>query len=389
MHTLSDIRSGRCDGIRHLVLKEDLAVFPDEILRLADTLEILDLSGNRLRSLPDSFARLSKLRIAFFSFNEFETFPDVLGRCPSLEMAGFKSNRISFVPENALPERLRWLILTGNTLKTLPDSLGARPRLQKLMLAGNRLESLPDLSRCENLELVRIADNALPELPDFLFDLPRLAWLAFSGNPFCMSRTHSALEISWDDLSVQGKIGEGASGQVYRAKRLPHSSDVAVKVYKSCSTSDGRTCDEMAAVFAAGTHRNLVPVLGRLQGHPDGADGIVLELIPPGFCSLASPPSFESCTRDVYDLSVRFARPAADRLVSELAALMDFLHGRGLCHGDFYGHNVLADAHGGVLLCDFGAAGFLDDLPRAQAEKMVTIERRALDILCSEISSMV
>ena len=191
--------------------------------------------------------------------------------------------------------------------------------------------------------------------------------------------------ISWNDLAVQTRIGEGASGVVYRAARRTHPSaaDVAVKLFKGCSTSDGRTCDEIAAVFAAGAHENLVPVLGRLDGHPGGADGIVLELIPSGFSSLASPPSFESCTRDVYAPSLRFESQTADRIVSRLSSLMDFLHARGLCHGDFYAHNVQVDDEGRVLLCDFGAAGFLGDLPHGQAEKMVEIERRAMRVLSS------
>lgn len=387
MHTLSDLRAGKYRGTRHLVLKENLATFPEEILALADTLEILDLSGNHLRTLPDSFARLVNLRVAFFSFNEFETFPEVLALCLRLEMVGFKSNRISSVPDNALPQPLRWLILTDNRLQSLPSSLGLRIRLQKLMLAGNRLTSLPDLSRCINLELVRISDNALESLPDWLLSLPRLAWLAFSGNPFCSGRPQSAPGISWNELAVEGKIGEGASGLVYRAvwKSSSGERDVAVKIFRNCVTSDGRTSDELTATFAAGSHRSLVPVIGRLEGHPAGAEGLVLALIPDGFRNLAAPPSFDSCTRDVYSNGGRLSARASAKIVDEMTALLDSLHARGICHGDFYAHNMLVNDAGDVLLGDFGAAGFLDDLPRHQAQAMIGIERRALGILETEL----
>ena len=389
--TLADLRAGLCDGIRQLAMKEDLREFPEEILGLADTLEILDLSGNALRSLPDSFARLAKLRIAFFSANDFETFPEVLGRCPSLEMVGFKSNRIASVPENALPERLRWLILTDNRLRSLPPSLGSRPRLRKLMIAGNLLESLPDLARCENLELVRLSANRLPSLPDSLLELPRLAWLAFSGNPFCRERHPDARSVSWQDLSVEDKIGEGASGVVFRAiLRTPSEErEVAVKVFKGGVTSDGCTRDEEAATLTAGVHPHLVPVLGSLVHHPQGLDGLVLELISPEYRSLAKPPSFESCTRDVYQEDARPAAGPGKSILDGMESLLSHLHGRGICHGDFYAHNILVDGRGHALLGDFGAAGFLDDLPRRQAMRVIDCEQRALSILREELAGKV
>lgn len=386
--TLADLRAGRCDGAKQLALKEDLREFPEEILGLADSLEILDLSGNSLRSLPDSFSRLSKLRIAFFSANDFETFPEVLGRCPSLEMVGFKSNRIASIPEGSLPERLRWLILTDNLLTSLPESLGRRPRLQKLMLAGNRLESLPALPDCGNLELVRLSANRLPSLPDSLLELPRLAWLAFSGNPFCREHRPDARSISWRDLSVGDRIGEGASGTVFRALlRTPSEErDVAVKIFKGCVTSDGSTRDEEAATLASGVHPHLVSVLGSLVHHPQGFDGLVLELVSPEYRSLAKPPSFESCTRDVYPEGSRPDARSSKSILDGMASLHSHLHGRGICHGDFYAHNILVDRHGHALLGDFGAAGFLDDLPPRQAMRAIDCEQRALSILREELA---
>jgi Leucine-rich repeat (LRR) protein len=69
-----------------------------EIFDLADTLEVLDLSGNQLSTLPDDLPRLHRLRILFCSGNPFRVLPEVLGRCPQLEMVGFKSCQIERVP---------------------------------------------------------------------------------------------------------------------------------------------------------------------------------------------------------------------------------------------------------------------------------------------------
>ena len=79
MQTIAQLRSGELAGISHLKLACGLTTFPREIFELADTLEILDLSGNALSELPDDFARLSKLRIVFCSNNQFTELPEVLG----------------------------------------------------------------------------------------------------------------------------------------------------------------------------------------------------------------------------------------------------------------------------------------------------------------------
>jgi len=75
MHTLEQLRSGALAGVTRLTMRCGLTEFPREIYTLADSLEILDLSGNALRALPDDLQRLHKLRIIFCSDNQFEELP--------------------------------------------------------------------------------------------------------------------------------------------------------------------------------------------------------------------------------------------------------------------------------------------------------------------------
>ncbi|RYD27615.1 MAG: protein kinase, partial [Verrucomicrobiaceae bacterium] len=308
--TLSQLRAGQLTGAVRLDLSADLTDFPREILDLADSLEVLNLSNNRLASLPDDLPRLKKLRIVFLSQNDFTHVPPVLGECPGVSMIGLKSNRITEVDGRAFPKTLRWLILTDNQVSTLPDELGECPALQKLMLAGNRLKSLPDsMAACQNLELIRLAANEFEELPEWLWRLPRLAWLALAGNPCAPGAGPSAgapliTEVPWAGLALEEKLGEGASGVIHRAQwsgsGAVEPQAVAVKIFKGAVTSDGLPSSEMAAWMAAGEHPNLISVRGRVTGHPEGADALVMPLVPSGFRSLAGPPSLESCTRDVY-----------------------------------------------------------------------------------------
>jgi hypothetical protein len=48
MHTLAQLRAGELSGITRLDLSCGLTEFPREIFDLADTLEILNLSGNAI-----------------------------------------------------------------------------------------------------------------------------------------------------------------------------------------------------------------------------------------------------------------------------------------------------------------------------------------------------
>ena len=409
MHTLEQLRAGELCGARHLKLSENLAVFPPEILSLKETLEVLDLTGNQLSTLPDELAGFGKLRIIFCSENRFTELPEVLGRCPALTMVGFKANRIATVSARALPAGLRWLILTDNAVEQLPDELGQCDALQKLMLAGNRLRELPvSLANCRNLELLRIAANRIERFPEWLLSLPRLSWLAYSGNPFSEGAEARAIDdahvapIAWETLALGELLGQGASGVIHRATLVANPADevtqasdrgdasqVAVKLFKGAVTSDGLPRCEMAASLAAGTHPNLIKVIGKVADHPSGIPALVMELIDPAFANLAGPPSLDSCTRDVYPEGLHLSVPDALAMAHGIASVAGHLHRAGIMHGDLYGHNILfargSDAPARALLGDFGAASLYDRCDRERAVGLERLEVRAFGCLLEEL----
>ncbi|MGB8301750.1 MAG: leucine-rich repeat-containing protein kinase family protein, partial [Azonexus sp.] len=393
MNTLEKLRAGQLAGCRHLKLTCGLKTFPREVFALADTLEILDLSGNELSALPDDLPRLNRLRILFCSANRFTELPAVLGKCPQLSMIGFRANRIGSVPAAALPANLRWLILSDNRVEELPAGLGRCAQLQKLMLAGNRLSDLPpEMAACTRLELLRIAANRFSTLPEFLFSLPRLAWLAYAGNPLGEEGGGAVNEvpiasIAWDEVKLSGKLGEGASGVIHEAQWQSGAGalPVAVKLFKGTLTSDGLPHHEMHACIRAGAHPQLIPVLGRIDSHPENLDGLVMALIDRGFANLAGPPSFESCTRDVYAGDARFSPQAVRYIALGVASAVRHLHAQGILHGDLYAHNILYATDGEVLLGDFGAASFLPRRDRALADALQRIEVRAFACLLEEL----
>lgn len=395
----SQIQSKTADGtlaeLRHIKLSDGLTSFPDALYALADTLEILDLSGNQLTALPEDLPRFKKLRILFASNNPFTELPRVLGQMPQLEMVGFKACQIRHVPADSLPPQLRWLILTDNQIQALPESIGNCPRLQKLMLSCNQLSHLPtSLARCLRLELLRIASNRFESVPATVFALPALCWLAMAGNPITQKSELKVIDLYrpqpcfYQNLQFHELLGEGASGHIYRASDGDQA--LAIKVFKAAFTSDGTPQSELAAGLAAGAHPNLLTPLAKVTGTPDGQLAMALPLLGPDMQALAGPPSFESCTRDVYAPSLRLSAAAAQRLLENLRAAVAHLHQRGLLHGDLYAHNTLCNrATGEAMLSDMGAATLLHDLPASQQIALQQMELRALRILEAEIQALV
>lgn len=391
----TQIRAAKLAGCKRLNLSLGLTSFPVEIYELADTLEVLDISGNELSALPDDFHRLHKLRILFCSDNRFTVLPAVLGQCSQLSMVGFKANEIQHVPAESLGRSLRWLILTDNKISELPAEIGLCTQLQKLMLAGNQLRALPDeMARCTRLELLRIAANRFSALPDWLFTLPRLSWLAFAGNPYGAAHEAAALaeksidEIPWPQLTMQKKLGEGASGVIHQAKWDRGSADeveVAVKLFKGEMTSDGLPHCEKTACIRAGSHPNLIAVHGKVVAHPEGSTGLIMALVAPEFGNLAGPPSLESCTRDIYADGIQFSLRSALNIAHGIASAATQLHANGIMHGDLYAHNILHDGLGNCLLGDFGAASFYSRQDEPQAIAMQRVEVRAFGCLLEEL----
>ncbi|MFY8021405.1 MAG: leucine-rich repeat-containing protein kinase family protein [Bacteroidia bacterium] len=386
MQTLEQLQSGSLKGLKHIKISESLNHFPLEILDLADSLEILDLSNNKLSALPDSFSCLHQLKIAFFSDNLFEELPEVLGQCPSLEMIGFKSNQIKTISALSLPKQLRWLILTNNQIKQIPAAIGACYRLQKLALAGNLLEELPvELAQCKNLELIRISANRLHTFPEFLLHMPRLAWIAYAGNPidFPVQIPANLRTFDMNDIQLGKVLGQGASGIIYKSKLKQEEEELAVKIFKGQVTSDGFPETEMNICLLLGQVPNLVEVKGRIINHPDGKEGLLMGLIPGNYKNLGNPPSFESCTRDVFDVYTNFSLHQIHTILLGIARVARHFHKLGISHGDLYAHNILYNEQAEHLLGDFGAGTFYDT-QSPLAELIEKVEVRAFAFLIDD-----
>ncbi|KAK7080782.1 E3 ubiquitin-protein ligase lrsam1 [Halocaridina rubra] len=93
------------------------------------SLEILDLTCNKISHLPDSIGKLQMLRVLKLGSNKLKTLPSAIVDLKNVQELYLSSNKFSKVPlcVCALP-KLRVLTLTGNNITVLPKDFCALQR---------------------------------------------------------------------------------------------------------------------------------------------------------------------------------------------------------------------------------------------------------------------
>ena len=337
-----------------------LTELPRELGALA-ALRSLDVSHNLLAALPEDLGGLTALTSLNAMGNRLEALPESMGALAALRRLGLKGNRLRRLPPSVgRLGQLQELFLTDNALEALPAELGACASLAKLQASHNpALAALPaELAALPALELLRVACCAIEEVPPALGAAPALAWLSLAGNPVCARaapRRGAAPAVAMEELEMGRKLGDGASGEVFEA--WWRGRRVAAKLFRADLGPDGRTADEVALAVAL-SDRHLVRVLGVLGGaqQPAAAGGLVLEFVEGAV--LAAKPTSESLLRCRWPEGAALELPWVLRVATGVAAALEHMHTRGAAHGDVYAHNVLADAEGNAVLCDYGAAFF-------------------------------
>ena len=95
------------------------------------------LNGNKLPSLPQSFANLRELRELNISSNRFKEFPQVVCQLPNLETLLISFNQLRVVPL-AITKlvRLNYLDMQGNLSTSFPLFVGDLPQLSAFSSYG-------------------------------------------------------------------------------------------------------------------------------------------------------------------------------------------------------------------------------------------------------------
>ncbi|KAG2501926.1 hypothetical protein HYH03_000424 [Edaphochlamys debaryana] len=381
---LTELQAGisSLQGLQVLLApRNKLSSLPAELAGLAGSLVQLDLGSNQLEQVPPSLCALTKLTLLNLMGNRLQRLPEEFGQLTALRLIGLKSNKLVELPASfSKLTSLVELFITDNQLTDLPPGMSACTSLVKLQASFNAFTALPAcLLHLFRLELLRVAVCAIQELPTGLLEsgaMPRLAWFSVAGNPACPDPPPPAPGlplVAREELELGQKLGDGASGDVFRA--VWRGELVAVKFFRADVSPDGRTEDEVALAIAL-QHPHLTQVLGRVE-HPSG---LVLRL--ESGKPLAHKPTSAHLLRCKWADETRFPLPRALALAARVADALRYCHAAGVCHGDVYAHNVLMDEDGSVTLCDFGASYSYD---RTRQPFWEAMEVRAYGLLLRDV----
>lgn len=148
---------------------------------------------------------------------------------------------------------------------------------------------------------------------------------------------------------IEGLVGRGGMGVVYRATELSLGRPIALKVVAPALVDDSlarRRFVREARAAAAIEHPNVIPV--HAAGERDGIAFLAMRLI----------------AGDDLRRLVRRNGPLpperAARFVAQIGAALDAAHRVGIVHRDVKPGNVLVDADDHAYLTDFGLTAFLD-----------------------------
>jgi hypothetical protein len=103
-----------CDNLTMLGFKGNkIARFDEDILPLG--INWLILTDNRLKTIPRSIGKLTKLQKFPLAGNQIETLPEEMASCRNLELLRLSANRLENIPSWLLRlPKLSWLAFSGN-----------------------------------------------------------------------------------------------------------------------------------------------------------------------------------------------------------------------------------------------------------------------------------
>ncbi|ORY00341.1 L domain-like protein, partial [Basidiobolus meristosporus CBS 931.73] len=155
-------------------------------------LRVLRLYGNRIAELPDTLGEMTQLETlqlgSIFGGNLLETFPErCLSKLINLRDLDLTQNRLVSLPLDIghSQSKLVRLAVSENRLLTLPRSIGRCRFLRSFDLSRNSLLDLPiEITDLGSLETLDLTDNSLCVIPGDIALFMRKTTVLLTGNPF-------------------------------------------------------------------------------------------------------------------------------------------------------------------------------------------------------------
>jgi serine/threonine protein kinase len=141
---------------------------------------------------------------------------------------------------------------------------------------------------------------------------------------------------------IEGSLGEGGSGIVYRGRDLRLERQVAIKVLADVLRDDELAWARLlreARLASQLNHPHIAAIYD--LGEEDGRAYIVMEYVE---------------GLPLADLIPEGGMPLEqiERYAAQIAGALDFAHQQGVIHGDLKASNIIVTAEGNIKLLDFG-----------------------------------
>ena len=190
----------------------DLSDFPAPALEL-DQLLNLDLSSNRITTLPANISRLTALTSLNLADNDITSFPAPVQELKKLQELYLSNNRLTALPASI--DKLTGLTsldLSNNRLTALPASIDKLIALSSLDLSNNRLTALPaSTNNLNSLTSLNLESNRITSLPFTAASLAELVYLNAAGNaltaiPDAISNMTNLQTLDLSENNIQSPV---------------------------------------------------------------------------------------------------------------------------------------------------------------------------------------
>ncbi|HYF61980.1 MAG TPA: protein kinase [Herpetosiphonaceae bacterium] len=152
-----------------------------------------------------------------------------------------------------------------------------------------------------------------------------------------------------DTYEIRSLLGSGGMAQVYRAFEPLLKREVALKILSGPMQRQPAFADRFVQegrLLASFQHPGIVHIynIGEYQGMPY----LVQELLPG--------PTLEEELAAAHAAGRRLDAATVIDIVAQVAGALDYAHARGIVHRDLKPSNLMRNAHGAMVLMDFGIA---------------------------------
>ncbi|KAG8126117.1 hypothetical protein E2320_021368 [Naja naja] len=159
-----------------------LSEFPEDLQKLASNLRTIDLSNNKLESLPPFIGKFSVLKSLALNHNRLTALDNL-----QLKTLSLSGNKLQTIPVQLCSlHHIDVVDLSRNQIQNIPDTIGELQAIE-LNLNQNQISQISSqISRCPRLKVLRLEENCLElsVLPQSILSDSQISLLAAEGNLF-------------------------------------------------------------------------------------------------------------------------------------------------------------------------------------------------------------